>query len=351
MPHLDPMRRSVHTAALFLAVGVAPACEDGPPWATREEPPPIEARHDFGPTAAYARRLIFLGPGTRLPTAAIFDFTSLSDSVGVRRGVRARLLTGDEWQPLIDAGWEFEPMREPWRVVPGDGLKIVVDDGGELAAVVHAGDREVRLHPGARLAESSPDVGTRFVLRQAMLVIDGETLRGILLDSQLGRAVHPAAVPRPFTTDTGPDAPAEPDTAPTDEGGDTARTGRPTPIARAGAEAFLVNNGGYYAVFATSAAGAIGWVSHAGRDQIHRGVALRPTTWSTPPEEEFRMPVQWRIGGAGSNLQGELAVAATDPSPLPDLGDLTALGYLLVSGWIEEGGVRRDVVGFVRHVR
>lgn len=328
------MQRSLRTLTLLLAAVGSAACEDGTPWRVAGDTATVDVPHDFGPTAAYARRLIFLGPGQRLPTAAVFDFTSLSDSVGVRRGVRARLLTGDVWEPLMDAGWEFEPMREPWRVVPGDELRIVVDDAGELAAVAVDGQPGVRLQPGALLAESSPDVGTQFVLRQATLRVDDEAVRGVLLDSQLGRAVSPAAVPRPLTADTGA----------------TNRTGRPTPIARAGAEAFLVNNAGYYAVLATSAGGAIGWVSDAGRDEIHRGVALEPTDWSDD-QGEIRMPVQWRIGVPGSPLAGELTAAASDPSPLADLGSLTALGYILVSGWVEDGGIRRDVFGLVRHVR
>lgn len=341
------MQRSIQNLSLLLVVALSPGCEDGPPWATGQEEAAVEARHDFGPTAAYARRLVFLGPGDQLPTAALFDFTSLSDSVAVRRGVRARLLTSDTWELLMDAGWEFAPMREPWRVVPGGDLKIVVNDAGEIGAVVFNGEPHVRLEPGALLGESSPDVGTRFVLRQASLSVSGEIIRGILLDSQLGRTVSPAAVPGPLAPDTtGPEA---------DRGEENGlardRAGRPTPIARPGAEAFLVNNSGYYAVFAPSAADEIGWVSHGGRDEIHHGVSLEPSAWAAAGEDGIEMPVQWRIGGPGTELTGEITAAATDPSPLPGLVDLTALGYILVSGWIEDGGVRRDVFGLVRHVR
>lgn len=341
----DPMRRRIRIPFLLMAALLSSGCEDGTPWSEGSDAVEAEAGRDFGVTAAYARRLIFIGPGSRLPTAAVFDFTALSDSVGVRRGVRARLLSGPAWEPLMDAGWESEPMREPWRIVPGGALSIVVGDGGDLAAIAYGGEPDVRLEPGAVLAESSPDRGTQLVLRQATLQIAGEPVRGVLLDSQLGRAVSPASVPRPVTTDTATDP--EPGSAP------------PTPIARAGAEAFLVNNAGYYAVFTTSASGEIGWVSHPGVNEIHRGAALEPvadpdgdaaamgTGAATVPE----MPTHWRIRGNGSALAGELSAAAIDPSPLPDLGELTALGYILVSGWVEDGGVRRDVFGLVRHVR
>jgi hypothetical protein len=117
---------------LLAAVLMAPtiACENGLPWGQREEATEPDAPHDFGPTAAYSRRLIFLGPGERLPTAAIFDFTALSDSASVRQGVRVRLLVDGEWNSLMDDGWESAAMREPWRLVPGHGLRIVVDDAG-----------------------------------------------------------------------------------------------------------------------------------------------------------------------------------------------------------------------------
>lgn len=340
------MRRRIRIPVLLMAALLLPGCEDGTPWSNGEETAEEETRQDFGVTAAYARRLIFIGPGSRLPTAAVFDFTALSDSTGVRRGLRARLLSGPAWETLVDAGWESEPMRDPWRIVPGGELRIVVSDGGELAAVTYGGEPEVRLEPGPLLAESSPDGGTQLVLRQAALRVAGETVRGVLLDSQLGRAVNPASVPRAPATDTAGDG--EPG------------SGRPTPIARPGAEALLVNNAGYYAVLTTSANGEIAWVSHPGVNEIHRGAGLEavadpdadaPSTGEAVAGPVPQMPSRWQIRGNGSGLAGELSAAAIDPSPLTDMGELTALGYILVSGWVEDGGVRRDVFGLVRHVR
>lgn len=358
-PHPDPMRPSRSIILTLLAAVVlagATACENGPPWGQREEATQAETPHDFGPTAAYSRRLIFLGPGEQLPTAAVFDFIALSDSASVRHGVRARLLLDNEWVSLLDDGWESEAMREPWRLVPGRTLRIVVDDAGEIAAVAHRGEPSVRLSPGPLVAESSPDAGTQFVLRQATLDIDDEAVRGILLDSKLGRAVSPSALPRPSLEGDGApeeqDDQGDQDEPAAGEAQDTsAADGLATPIARAGAEAFLVNNSGYYAVFAMSSAGAIGWVSHAGRDEIQRGVALEPLAWSSSEGDAIQMPTRWRIGGPGAQLSGELTAAATAPAPLPGLEELTGLGYILVSGWIEDGGVRRDVFGVVRQVR
>lgn len=330
------MRRSFLIVPLLLATLIAPACEDGTPWGT-DTSAPEQPRHDFGPTAVYGRRLIFMGPGERLPTAAIFDFTTLSDSVSVRRGVRARVLLDEEWKPLVDTGWTMEPMRDPWRVVPGGDLGIVVNDAGEFSALTYRGEPDVRLQRGSLLAESSPDAGTQFLLRQASLTVAGETVRGILLDSQLGRAVDPAALP--------PTEGAAPDVSATSDESEPA-----TPIARAGAEAFLVNNSGYYAVFANSADGEVAWVSYAGTSDLQRGGVLEPTAWSEPDEDGIAMPTQWRIGGQG-RLTGELSGVVTDGIPLTDQREMSALGYTLVSGWIGDDGVRRDVFGLVRHIQ
>ncbi len=352
---MRPSRSIILTLLAAVLLAPATACENGPPWGQREEATQAETTHDFGPTAAYSRRLIFLGPGEQLPTAAVFDFTSLSDSASVRQGVRVRLLLGDEWEPLMDDGWESAAMREPWRLVPGRTLRIVVDDAGEIAAIAHRGEPSVRLSPGPLLAESSPDAGTQFVLRQATLAVDDDNIRGILLDSKLGRAVNPSALPRLRPqSDGGAEGPEDAEEFEEPAAGE-AQAGRAdglaTPIARAGAEAFLVNNSGYYAVFAMSSGGAIGWVSHAGRDEIQRGVALEPLAWSAAEDDAIQMPTWWRIGGPGAQLNGELTAAATAPAPLPGLGELTGIGYILVSGWVEDGGVRRDVFGVVRQVR
>lgn len=317
------MRRTVQLISLLLSAALTPACDNGAPWSAESEPA-IEEQRDFGPTAAYGRRLLFMGPGEPLPTAAIFDFTSLSDSAGVQQGVRARILQDGEWESIMDSGWRLDPMRESWQIVPGDELRLVVSDAGELAVIAHGGERDVRLEHGSLIAETSPDAGTQFVLRQGTLDLGGGAVRGIVLDAQLGRAVDPSVVP--------------------------SATDRPTPIARQGAEGFLANNSGFYVVFATSASGAVAWISHGGRDEVQRGAVLTPAAWSPAGEDDLSMPTAWRVTGPGS-LTGELSADVTDTIPLTDFGEISALGYVLVSGWIGDDDIRRDVFGLIRHVR
>jgi hypothetical protein len=327
--------RPVYTGAVLLAVLAAPACDDGGGGV----PPVREA--DFGPTAAYNRRFMFLAPGNgSLPTAAVFDFSTLSDSIGIRRGARARLGDGEDWQPLLDAGWEMEPMREPWRLVPHGVLKMVVGETGELSALVVRDSATARLELGETLAEHSPDVGTQLVLRAASLHRAGRTTDGMVLDAQLGRAVNPALAVRDAAPRTNADA----------AGGDPARVS-PTPIALPGADALLLGDPEYYAVLATASSGSFAWIRNGGRGEVRSGARLEPAAWSDPEEYSVQVPTAWHIFAPDGELNGELTARATDRVVLRGTGTLEALAYVLVTGWVEDREARRDVSGLVRHVR
>ncbi|NIP83230.1 MAG: hypothetical protein GWM90_29985, partial [Gemmatimonadetes bacterium] len=91
------MRRAHHILLGLLVLATATACDNGTPWDGGGEAAAGRDRHDFGPTGAFDRRLLFVGPGADLPTAAVFDFVALSDSVRIRRGARLRLLEGGRW--------------------------------------------------------------------------------------------------------------------------------------------------------------------------------------------------------------------------------------------------------------
>jgi hypothetical protein len=332
------MRRT-HVLTLLILALPASACDGGRPGGVDTAADSV--RHDFGQTAAFDRRLLFLGPGAELASAAVFDFGSLSDSVGVKRGVRARITEGGRWVPLVDEGWEMGVMRDPWRLVPHGSLKIVVNDRGELTSLIHRTDTTtVRLGLGVVLAEQSPDGGTQLVLRQATLEIDGDPTNGVVLDAQLGRAVAPAPAPSAPAAGPGDSATAEePDTALS-----------PTPAARPGAEAFVVDGGGYSLVLAPASGGDLAWVHSAGRSDVLRGARMEAVAWTETGEAATQVPTAWHIGSPQDRVTGQLDARATDHVSLRPLG-LASLDYVLVTGWIEDRGVRRDVVGLVRQVR
>jgi hypothetical protein len=325
------MARINYLLILAFAVMAVPACDGAIPVG-RDSGRSAQAPVDFGPTAAYERRLIFLGPGQQLPSAAIVDFSAVSDSVGVRRGVRVRLADGNDWSRLMDAGWEMERMREPWRLVPHGPLRLVVGEGGELGAVVFRGETEVRLEPGATLAELSTDPGLQLVLRQGRLALAGDLVPGILLDAQLGRSLDADASRRARAAQRqGPSA------------------GHATQAARVGAEALLVGEGGFSVVFAGHGEGQFAWLRQGQRDDVRRGARLAAVGWELDADG-FRVPNAWEVVGP-DDLSGELAAEAVDGVDVSDATDVEGLGYAIVTGWVVDGGVHRDVYGLVRHVR
>ena len=326
--------QSITILALLLALT---ACEDGPPWGGRGAPTDQEIAPDYGPMAAYNRHLIFLGAGTDLPTAAVYDFVALSDSIGVRRGVRSRVVDADRWRTLVDAGWEMQPMREPWRLVPHGPLKLTVTETGDLGALIHRDSVATRLDLGATLAEHSPDVSTQLVLRSARLSVDDATVSGVLLDIQLGRAVNPQMVQRD-AADT------------TQTAADSAVAVPPTPVARPGAEALLLNSSGYHAVLANVATGSLAWIRSADQDDIRSGARIEPAAWSLDERSGAELPSAWRIVSTDNALRGELTTRSVDPIVVEGVGGPDALAYVLVSGWIEDRSARRDVFGLIRHV-
>jgi hypothetical protein len=324
------LRSSWLVVLVVLILGVGPGCQESRPR-TDEGAGRATEPTDFGPTAAYERRFFFLGPGQRLPTAAMLDFVALSDSLGLRQGVRARLADGTDWMRLLDAGWQMDRMREPWRLVPHGPLALIVGDGGELNALVIRGDMEVRIEPGPTVAEFSPDRGTQLVLRQGRLALGAELVHGVLLDAQLGRALDPSV-----SRDAGHEESA------VDDDGDA------TPAARPGAEGLLLGANGFHLVFATAAAGRIAWIHEDGRDDVRRGAQLQAVGWERV-DEAVQVPNAWRIVGGG--LDGQLTAEVVDGAGLAAMTDAEGIGYAIVTGWVEDRGDRREVYGLVRHVR
>jgi hypothetical protein len=326
------MARTRHVLLVALLLATAPpACENGIP--ARDPVRSAQARGDFGPTAAYERRLIFLGPGQRLPAAAIVDFGAVSDTIGIRRGVRARLSDGNDWTRLMDAGWDMERMREPWRLMPHGPLRLVVGDAGDLGALVFRLDPEVRIEPGMVVATLSPDPGLQLVLRQGRLVLGGELVHGTILDAQLGRSLDAAASRR--ARDTGHDTAAPADLA--------------TPVARAGTEALLLGEAGFYVAFAGDGESQFAWLRHGQQNDVRSGARLAAVGWELDADG-FRVPNAWEVLGP-SDLAGELSAEAVDGVDVSVLTDSEGIGYAIVTGWLLDRGVHRDVYGLVRHVR
>src|SRR5690606_969398 len=155
------------------------------------------------PPAAYERRMLFLaGPAAR-PVGALFDFATLHHGAGLRRAARAWVGRTDGWDSIFVATWDTEPVRVPWLLVPHRAFRLLVGDDGEIEALVHRGDRELRLVPAPHFASWSRGRGAQLLLRSAQLVRDGTSTPGVVLDVQLGREL-PRAWPADRVAASGP---------------------------------------------------------------------------------------------------------------------------------------------------
>lgn len=333
------MSRQPHIIPILLLAVLVLGCEGRVPWSEQEQSTTATARTDFGPTAAYDRRMIFLGPGGDLPTAAVVDLQVLSDSAGLRRGARARFLDGQGWIPLLDAGWEMGPMRSPWRLVPHGPMRIRLSEDAELDAIEFRDEPTLRLLPGGVIAEHAPDAGTQLVLRHAALLVEDEPHEGVLLDAQIGR-------------DAGADFRPRTRGGPADDDGSAAdgESASPSPTARPGTEALLLDGEDFHLVIAAAARGQIAWVHSAGQDDVRTGVELRGSAQEPFTEAAVQVPTAWQlITGAGA-VVGELRAESSDRSVLEGSA-ASALRYVIVTGWVEDRSVRRQVFGLVRDIR
>jgi hypothetical protein len=110
----------------------------------------------------------------------------VQDSERLSHAAMGWLARAGEWSPVVDTAWQLEPVYEPWRLLPHGALRLLVDNGGNLEALVYGHDaQEVRLVPG-RLLSSYPSSGTELVLHSAELKTDAGRVTGALLDTRVG---------------------------------------------------------------------------------------------------------------------------------------------------------------------
>ncbi len=312
--------RAFTTTLLLLSLLPLAGCDELP-WGRDGAGQLGGGAHALGPATTYERRLLFLATGPDLPATATFDFTAVIDSAGLRREAGIRLAADGRWTELLDGAWFTDAIREPWRILPHGELRVIVSDAGEIDALALDSEPGLRIEIGPRMAESSPVAGTQLVLQNATLTTTDSAYDGVLLDAQVGRA-------RDATTPTA------------------------TSI-----EALLAHGANYHAVVFRVTGGLVAWVNDDGESRIHRGVRLEGEprdggsgtagldtagAAATGAEEPEGGPVVWRIVDP-PELSGRVSAEIADSA--------AATGYTLVSGWIEEDGVRRDVFGLVRHAR
>lgn len=318
---------------LFLLLGVITACDRG-------NGPDTDSRQtaESAPTVAYTRRMIFVGGRVADPAIVVFDHLALAGPTAVERRAGFWRATGEDWEPLLDLKWADDPIREPWRLVPHGPFRFLVDDAGEVEALLIRGDtKRFRLAPLGRIGTWNPDdlPFVRFQLGE--LVIDADSSTGLLVDLQPGAATeeNDSALSELVLTD--------------------------------GADLHLVVRS------PDDRTGEL-WLQRAERSETMTGIVLTPT--DSAGIESWRIDsmlseIAGQLNPAGSplelryetNLGGLVAAAedaetdsrtpgtfrAADSATLPAAESTPGPALIqVVRGWIEVRGERRTVFGVMR---
>ncbi len=182
-----PPRIAVCVAALLAGgCGETPAPPDGAAEGAEgaaESGPALAAR--YLNTYAFAAGT----PGTPHLYAELRNETSPAYLI---RDYRAWRVEASGPRPLLALRDTLPVPRAAWRVLPGQGLRVLVADGGETLALELAdGARALRLLPGAPIAEWTGATGQREYVAPAALTEGEDGAPGLLF---FRRAARPGGV-------------------------------------------------------------------------------------------------------------------------------------------------------------
>ncbi|HEX7117613.1 MAG TPA: hypothetical protein VF212_02415 [Longimicrobiales bacterium] len=294
-------------AIILLFILSIAACDraEGPGAATESGRPLGD-----GTTASYDRSFLLLSLQAESPVAAAIEFSAVEAPGAIRRMAGAWLARDGSWTGLLEQAWEASPIREPWRLVPHGPLRLVVGEGDEIEAVIHRADSTgFRLEPSAALAEWGVGDAVQLRLRRGTLSLGRESFVGLVLDLQTGTPV------------------AQPDGT---------------------AVAFVTDDAGASLVVARGADGrTFAWLHRDAETLSWESVSLAPIAAEAGAADA--PPAGWRIAASTGDLTGELR---TDGEPVVMRSPADSTGgarTLMVDGWIEARGDRRDVFGLFRH--
>ncbi|HEX6938911.1 MAG TPA: hypothetical protein VF158_05825 [Longimicrobiales bacterium] len=292
-------------AIILLLVLILTSCDraEGPDAATVSGGP----RGD-DTVASYDRSFLLLSLRADTPVAAVLEFSAVEGPGAIRRTAGAWLARDGTWVRLLEQAWDAAPMREPWRLVPHGPFRLVAGEGDEIEALIHRADSTgFRFEPSAALAEWGVGDAVQLRLRRGALDLGRESFVGIVLDLQTGAPVTQAGEAEvAFVTD--------------------------------GMRSNLIVARG---VDGRTAA----WLRREAETLSWEAVTLARIGGGAARGE----PTRWRITEPTGDLSGELRVEG-EPVTIQDTASAAggARG-VLVRGWIEARGERRDVFGLLRY--
>ena len=117
-----------------------------------------------------------------------WSFLARTSPGAVERETRVWLARNGEWDAFFHAEWQTPPNRAPWRVLPHEGVRVVVGSGDALDRLVYReGGRELEVLPGDTRAEWSSQAGEAIRVQEASVVLGNRTITGELLDIALAQ--------------------------------------------------------------------------------------------------------------------------------------------------------------------
>ncbi len=110
------------------------------------------------------------------------QLANLASSAALSRRYAGWLLSGSRWRSVLDLADEDQPVREPWRLLPADSLRLTVTaDGDPNALLLRSGTTRYSLEFGNLLDAWEDRGGTWHEIRDATWTQQGRRVKGILV--------------------------------------------------------------------------------------------------------------------------------------------------------------------------
>ena len=175
-----------------LMVTIACAAEPGSPGSARVEDPAL-APLDSLAGNRYERHLAFFALEDENPLVVAWSFSADTGADAIDREARIWLARGGVWDAFFRSSWETPPVRAPWRIIPHEGIRIIVAERDALTALLYrSAGRELEMWLGDALAGWSSRPGELIQVRGASTVLSENAVAGTLVDISFARQASDA---------------------------------------------------------------------------------------------------------------------------------------------------------------
>ncbi|MGH7483280.1 MAG: hypothetical protein ACRELV_14095 [Longimicrobiales bacterium] len=127
--------------------------------------------------SSFVHRFIVVAASVDSPVALVLETAVRPAGDELLRTARAWIGSGPGWERALSSEWSTPPVRGAARLLPGDGLRLLVDAGGALESLILD-----TVAPPLRI-DLGPMIGAAAGLRRATLTIGQLRLEGTLLHS------------------------------------------------------------------------------------------------------------------------------------------------------------------------